>query len=217
MQIDLAYDPRASFTGMNAAAPSGGATVVTPRSEPRPVEVRPAAHALVGHSDAADARLLADYGKSPSHWLLAPFYTLKVFRRRRELRRALALRKEEATRAAVEAEDALVATAEHIRGAVDQEPDFSDVSGELRRAEELLHMRDRVLSAENEAEMARLASADARLSRLEGDLATAQREERDTAAELVAAQESLAREEAHLKRAESELRAAQREPGEARE
>jgi hypothetical protein len=166
---------------------------------------------------SSDARLLADYGALPSHWLLSPFYALRVLKRRRELRRALFARREEATRAAAEAEDVLVLTAEQIRAAAEQQATFNDVIGALRRAEELLRMRDRVLAAENDAEMARLASADARLIKLQADLGTAQNEERSVAADLVAAQEALAREESHLKRTEAELRAAQREPSGTRE
>jgi hypothetical protein len=161
--------------------------------------------------------LLADYGAVPSHWLLSPLYAVRVIKRQRELKRALAARKEEASRAAVEAEDAFVALAEEVRPVVEQQATFADVTSALRRAEELLRMRDRVLAAENEAEMARLASADARLTKLESDCATARAEEREAAAELVAVQEALAREETHAKRVEAELRAAQREPVGARE
>jgi hypothetical protein len=165
----------------------------------------------------SDARLLADHGEPPSHWLLSPIYAWRVVARRRDLKRALAARKEEAKRAAVEAEDALVAMAEQFRPVAEKQATFEDVMGALRRAEELLRMRDRVLTAENDAEMARLASADARLVKLESDLAAAQAEERGAAADLVAGQEALAREEAHLKRTESEVRAAQREPSGTRE
>jgi hypothetical protein len=165
----------------------------------------------------SDAHLLADYGAIPSHWLLSPLYAVRVLKRQRELKRALAARKEEASRAAVEAEDAFVALAEEVRPVVEQQATFADVTSALRRAEELLRMRDRVLAAENEAEMARLASADARLTKLESDCTAARAEEREAAAELVAAQETLAREETHAKRAEAELRAAQREPSGARE
>jgi hypothetical protein len=182
-----------------------------------PLDVRPVQLPTGTPETGSDVRLLADYGPVPSHWLLSPLYALRVLKRRREIRRALAARKDEAARAAAEAEDALVAMAEQVRPVTEQQATFADVMSALRRSEELLRMRDRVLTAENEAEMARLASADARLGKLEADCESARTQEREAAAELVAAQEALVREEAHLKRTESELRAAQREPSGTRE
>jgi hypothetical protein len=222
VQIDLAYDPRANFgsrdpssgTSIPSARPHG---LQAPTPSTRALEVRPVNVPAGPPEASSDARLLADYGSLPSHWLLSPLYALRVLQRRRELRRALAARREEASRAATEVEDALVSTAEQVRSVAEQQATFTDVMGALRRAEELLRMRDRVLTAENEAEMARLASADARLSRLQADLAAAQAEERSVAGDLVAAQEALAREETHMKRTEAELRAAQREPSGSRE
>jgi len=221
LRIDLAYDPRA--VGGADSSPSQFARgdqragSVASSMPARPLEVRPVQLANVSAETGSDVRLLADYGPPPSHWLLSPVYALRVLKRRRELRRALAARKDEAIRAVVEAEDALVAMAEQVRPAVEQQATFADVMSALRRAEELLRMRDRVLAAENEAEMARLASADARLSKLEADCESARTGEREAATELVAAQEALVREDAHLKRTESELRAAQREPSGTRE
>ena len=221
LQIDLAYDPRAYGGRDSSASPSSrGAPPPGPSSSfeaAQPLEVRPVHLSGAPAEAGSDARLLADYGDVPNHWLLSPIYTMRVLSRRRELRRALAARKDEASRAAAEAEDALVATAEHVRSIAEQHGTFADVLGALRRAEELLRMRDRVLAAENEAEMARLASADARLTKLEADCSVARADERDAAAALVAAQEALAREETHVKRTEAELRAAQREPSGTRE
>jgi hypothetical protein len=221
LRIDLAYDPRAvRRTDSSPSQPAPG----EPRSGPgvssmpaRQIEVRPVQLAAVSAENGSDVRLLADYGPLPSHWLLSPLYALRVLKRRGELRRALAARKEEAIRAAAEAEDALVTMAEQVRPKAEQQATFADLMSALRRAEELLRMRDRVLAAENEAEMARLASADARLGKLEADCESARTHEREAAAELVAAQEALVREDAHLKRTESELRAAQREPSGTRE
>jgi hypothetical protein len=221
LRIDLAYDPRAvEGADSRPSQPARGeqrSGLVASSMPARPLEVRPVQLAGVSADTGSDVRLLADYGPLPSHWLLSPLYSLRVLKRRGELKRALAARKDEAIRAAAEAEDALVAMAEQVRPAAEQQATFADVMSALRRAEELLRMRDRVLAAENEAEMARLASADARLSKLEADCESARTREREAAAELVAAQEALVREDAHLKRTESELRAAQREPSGTRE
>jgi hypothetical protein len=170
---------------------------------------RPSSMPLAVGDLVFDARLLANYGSAPSHWLATPLYAWRVMRRRRELRAALAVRRAEAARTSEEAEDALVAFAERVRKEAEKHPEYYSTLEELRGHEERLRSRDRVLAAERDAQGARLAQVDARLSRLEEELAQAQADERAAAGELAAAQAALAREEAKLKRAEVELRAAQ--------
>ncbi|HEY8040043.1 MAG TPA: hypothetical protein VIF15_09635 [Polyangiaceae bacterium] len=163
-----------------------------------------------------DARVLADYGEPPRSWILAPLYAWRVLRRQRELKAVLAGRRAEAAHAAGELEDALVAFAERVRPAAEKQPGYATVLEELSRAEDLLRSRDRVLAAEQDAQTARLAQVDARLAKMEGELAQAQSDERTLAGELSSAQGALGREEAKLKRAEIELRSAQqREAGKA--
>jgi hypothetical protein len=161
-----------------------------------------------GGDVAFDARLLADYGDPPGHWILSPFYAWRVMKRQRELRRTLAGRRGEAKRAHHEVEDALVALAERVRATAEKQTAFARAIEELRGAEDVLRSRDRVLAAEQDAQTARLASVDARLAKLEADLAQAQAEERALAGELASTQAALARGDAKLRRAESELRAA---------
>jgi hypothetical protein len=162
---------------------------------------------------AFDARLLAEYGDPPKHWILSPFYTWRVIRRQRELRHALVGRREEAARATSELEDALVAFAERVRPAAEKQATYGPAFEDLRRAEEALRSRDRVLASDQDAQTARLASVDARLSKLEGELAKAQADERAVMGEIGSTMAALGREESKLKRAESELRAAQRDAG----
>lgn len=161
---------------------------------------------------AFDAQLLADHGELPRHWLLSPLYAYRVLKRRRELKRGLAGRREEAARAADEAEDALVAFAERARTPAEAAPPYSQALEELHRAEDLLRSRDRVLAAEQDAQNSRLGQIDARLANLEAELARAEADEQTSLAQLADARGELGREEARLKRAESELRAAQQRP-----
>jgi chromosome segregation ATPase len=158
----------------------------------------------------SDARLLADYGPPPRHWILTPLYAWRVIKRRGELKAALVKRREECTRTTTETEDALAAFAERVRPAAEQQATYAPALKELRRAEEILRSRDKVLATEQDAQNARLSQVDARLTKLESDLAKAREEERTIAAELAASQGALARQEAKLKRAESELRMAQK-------
>jgi chromosome segregation ATPase len=180
------------------------------RESSRPGRLSRHSQAPVAVGDLAfDARLLADYGNPPQSSVLAPLYAWRVLRRRRELARALVGRREEVARTANEAEDALVAFAERVRPAAEKQPPYASAIEELRRAEDLLRSRDRVLASEQDAQNARIAQVDARLSKFEEELAQAQADERAAAGELAATQAALAREEAKLKRAEVELRAAQ--------
>jgi hypothetical protein len=166
---------------------------------------------------AFDAQLLAEYGDPPRHWFLAPVYAWRVLRRQRELKRVLAGRRAEAERALVDVGDALVALCERVRPAAEKHTKYAAALEELHRAEELLRSRDQVLAAEQDAQNARLAAVDARITQLETDLAGTRDAERTVSLELAATQTALAREENKLKRAEGELRTAQqREAAEAR-
>jgi hypothetical protein len=191
--IELAVDPRALVPVAREASRS----------------VRPPRSTLAVGDLAFDARLLADYGNPPQGWLTAPMYAWRVLRRRRELRQALAERRAEAAQTATEAEDALVAFAERVRPAAEKQPTYAVAIEELRRSEDLLRSRDRVLAAEQDAQKARIEQVDTRLGKLEEELSQARTDERAAAGALAAAQAALAREEAKLKRAEMELRAAQ--------
>jgi hypothetical protein len=206
--LELAVDPR-SFGGADAAA--SRALQSAPSAAFKPSASRDARTELAPDvGDVAfDARLLAEYGAPPKHWLLSPLYAWRVLTRRRELRRVLAGRQEEAARAAHDVEDALVAFAERARPVAEKHAEYTRAIEELRGAEDVLRSRDRVLASEQDAQTARLASVDARLDKLEAEVAHAQAEERAIAAEVASAQAALARGESKLKRAESELRSAQ--------
>jgi hypothetical protein len=206
VSLELAVDPRTFFDTGPAERPM--ALQHVPARQLGPMAREQSGGLAVGGL-AFDARLLADYGDSPRHLLLSPFYAWRVLRRQRELRHALVVRRAEAERAAIEAEDALVALAERVQPAAEKLPAYASGLEELRRLEEVLRSRDRVLASEQDAQNVRLASVDARLAKLEADLAQAQAEERAIIAELGSTQSALGREEAKLKRAASELRAAQ--------
>jgi hypothetical protein len=208
VKLELAAEPR-TFAPIVADPESNAVTLVPPAKGP--LARRQARGDVVPSvGDVAfDARLLADYGNAPGHWLLSPLYAWRVLKRQRELRKGLAGRREEAKRAANEVEDALVAFAERTRPVAEKQSEFARSVEELRGAEDVLRSRDRVLASEQDAQTARLAAVDARLAKFEAEVAHAQAEERRIAGELASAQAGLARGESKLKRAESELRSAQ--------
>ena len=162
---------------------------------------------------ASDARVLADYGDAPKRWITAPLYAWRVMKRQRELKTAHAARKVEAEHAAGVLDDALVAFAARVRPAAEKQSGYALALEDLARAEDVLRSRDKVLAAEQDAQKARLAQVDARLTALEGELSKAQIDERLAAEQLSSSQGALAREEAKLKRAEGELAAARQREG----
>jgi hypothetical protein len=168
--------------------------------------------ALVVDDVWADARLLGNYGEPPKGWLQTGFYAWRVVRRRRELRAALDVRRQEAARAQEDLDDALVALAALVRPLLAEHPDYAEAVDRLRHAEGVLDARHRILAADTEVDAVRLAAADLDIAKLDAERAQAQIEERVTATDLAEAQAELAREEVLLKRAESELRARQRRP-----
>jgi hypothetical protein len=152
------------------------------------------------------ARTLAGYGDPPTNALTAPFYAYRVFKRQKELKSALAGRREEATLAANRAEDAMVALGERVRPLAAGDPQSGRTLDELKRAEELMRSRDHSLAREQDAHAERLRSIDLRIAGVEAELVAVQAAERKVAGDLADAQSALQRAEARHKRAEIELR-----------
>jgi len=232
ISLELAIDPRTLIQPVDPEpswsipAPSGiraGAATTSnpPIRSSRPV-AQPASRSLAPraperiepavHDLAFDARLLAEYGDPPGHWMMSPLYAWRVLRRQRELKHVIAGRREEAGRTTTELEDALVAFAERVRSTAERNETYASLLDEVKVAEEALRSRDRVLAADQDAQTGRLASVDTQLSKLEAELAQVQAEERAVLTAIANAQGALSRAEAKVKRAETELRAAQRAP-----
>ncbi|HXX67733.1 MAG TPA: hypothetical protein VEK07_11150 [Polyangiaceae bacterium] len=200
--IELAFDPRSSKPGAAGPpeAPSAART-----STQRPL----ARQSGEDPTDVvADAKLLADHGEPPEGWIGSAGYAWRVLRRRRDLARALTTTREEARRAALEHEEALVAFAEQARPAIEWRPAYAEEVERLHHAEDALLSRRSALAAQNDSDSLRLASIDARIAQLEAERDRTANDERTAAADLAAAQGALEREESLLKRAETEARAA---------
>jgi len=220
LPLELAVDPRTLVAERAQEAHSapieyglGGAAMSAPvvRGAAKGTST---AHARDPESEIADdAVVLADYGAPPTSWVTAPLYAWRVLKRQRELKTSHAARQVEAAHAAGVLEDALVAFAERVRPAAEKQSGYAVALEDLSRAEDVLRSRDKVLAAEQDAQNARLAQVDARLTALEAELSKAQIDERLAAQDLSSTQGALAREEAKLKRAEGELRAAQQREG----
>ena len=222
LSLELAVDPRELLAQRSSEAsyqPPGAGLQAPPRvaAPPMPLAPLPARNQLPvargqaplapGATDLeTDAFVLADYGEAPRSWILAPMYAWRVLKRQRELKAALAVRKQEAEHAQTAHEDALVALAGRARPLAEKTQTYLMALDELSRVEDVLRSRDRVLAAEQDAQKSRLQQVDARIGKAEGDLAAAQAKERGVAGELASAQGSLARAEAKQKKAEGELK-----------
>lgn len=221
LSLELAVDPRelvaqrsteASGFGLQAttralAPPAPPMPMAAPTRVAKPESRRPGPLAAGASDLETDALVLADYGDPPRSWIFAPMYAWRVFKRQRELKAALAVRKQEAEHAQTALEDALVALAERARPLAEKTQTYLMALEELSRAEDVLRSRDRVLAAEQDAQKSRLLQVDGRIGKAEADLAAAQANERGVAGELASAQGALARAEAKLKKAEGELKA----------
>jgi hypothetical protein len=173
-----------------------------PRASGRPM----AAATAPIDDDEGEAQALAAYGEPPKLWLVAPMYAYRVYQRQRELKKALASRREEAEQAKTTVEDALVATAERVRPRAATADAYRAHVSDVAVAQELLRSRDGALAKEQDAHAARLAEIDQRITKLEQELAAAQADERKVATEVAAAEAALGRAESKMKRAEAEIK-----------
>jgi hypothetical protein len=195
---------RPSMGRVPSAAPpaSGGAR--------RSSEGAPAEAAMVAAEPSAidpfEARALADYGPAPAQWWKAPAYAYRVKKRQPELRRALVLRKEEATRAEASAEDALMAFAEVVRPLAEKNARHAQALGEVAQAEQLFRARDTALAGEMDAHKQRQAQLDVGIADLEAQLTAVLAEEKVITGELAEADALLKRAETKAKRADIEIR-----------
>lgn len=174
----------------------------------------PAAAAMLAPSPAMideteeelEARTVANFGPAPRAWYETPLYAYRVLRRQAELKKLLAGRREDATRAAAMAEDALVAMGERARSLASKDSGYATLLGQLKAAEDLVRSRDHALARDQDAHTERTRAIDVRVAQLEAEVTRAQAQARATGEELTAAQSALQRAEAKLKRIEIELR-----------
>ena len=201
-------------TGLSSASriQGAGAGPASARAEGESDEAPPSVSSAVAalsvglpdEIDPFEARALADYGSAPDNALLSPIYALRVVRRRADLGRALAIRRDQAGLCAVRVEEAQLAFAERARpvgervGARTLEP--------VVAAEALLRTRDGALAQEMDAHRAELEKVDASIATVESELAVARAEEQVVADELGRAVDLKGRAEVKLKRAEIEIR-----------
>jgi hypothetical protein len=153
-----------------------------------------------------EARTLANFGASPSNFFVAPMYAYRVWKRRNELRVALAARRDEASQAARAQEDAMCALGERVRPIAGKDPQATRSLQLLKDGEDLLRTRDTTLAREQDQHRERSRANDQRIAAIEAELVSAKSEERAANQDLADAQAAVQRAEAKLKRAEIELR-----------
>lgn len=156
--------------------------------------------------DETDARALADYGESPSSFWQAPLYAYRVRTRQSELRRQLAERQRDLTRARDACEEAKVAFAERARKVAQKSETFAKLLEPIVASERVMLDRDTALSVVTEAHQGQLRVIDDRIAELEAELADSKADERQIEDKLAEAEAVRQRAEAKMKRVEIEIR-----------
>ncbi len=157
-------------------------------------------------ADEAEASALADYGDGPRSFWQAPLYAYRVKTRQSEIRRQLAERQKDLSRARQAEEEAKVAFAERVRPAAQKIEVFAKLLEPIVVTEKIMLERDSALEAAMDAHEGQLRVIDARIDQLEADLARAKLEERQIEDKLAEAEAVRRRAEAKVKRAEIEIR-----------
>jgi hypothetical protein len=170
---------------------------------------RPHAPASIMQSEdggRAAAEKLGSYGDPPEGLFGAPFYAYRVKSRQRELRRALAEKREALEKAQVATTDALVHLADRARASILTNEAYAKLLGAVIVAENSLRNKDSVLAAATDAHKKETAGLDQRLTHFEAVLAGARAEERSYNNTFERVDAVRQRAEAKLKRIEIDLR-----------
>jgi hypothetical protein len=187
-----------------AAVPPSG--LVPPLRSPERFQRSSLARGSEPTADETDARALADYGDGPSSFWQAPLYAYRVRTRQSELRRQLAERQRDLTRARDACEEAKVAFAERARNGAQKNDTFAKLLEPIVATERVMLDRDTALSVATEAHQGQLRVIDERIAELEAELADAKADERQIEDKLAEAEAVRQRALAKMKRVEIEIR-----------
>lgn len=216
--VRKSHDPSSSLSGIGLSpgfAPDP-ARISNPNvavaSAPTSMRTRLASSPRASHPDdgppdpLARARLLANYGEPPKSFFLSPLYTHRVYRRRGELRRALAGRREDAARAKEAVLNAMVELGSRARAQARTVAVTKDLVTAIERSEAVLRSQHEAASKEESSHTERLRGVETRLRECEEALLVSRAEEERALAAHTALLEEKARAEAQKKRAEVMLR-----------
>lgn len=159
--------------------------------------------------DAFEVKALADYGPDPKSIVDAVPYAIRVVRRQRELKRAMAAVRVALAEAEARRDEKLVELGELLRPVVTGNPDYVDFARTLAAAEETKQAREQALASTSAAYRERAASIDAEIATFDGPLGAARRDVDDKARAFEQADLLRKKHEARRKRVEIDVRAAQ--------
>ncbi len=169
----------------------------------------PAARGEAVEIDAFEVKALADYGPDPKSIVDSVPYAIRVVRRQRELKRAMAAVRAALAEAEARRDEKLVELGELLRPVVAGNPDWISFARTLAAAEETKQAREQALASTNAAYRERAASLDAELATFEGPIAGARREVDEKGRAFEQADLLRKKHEARRKRVEIDVRAAQ--------
>lgn len=155
--------------------------------------------------DPLDARVQANFGDAPESPLRAPEYTVKVFRRRLELKRELAASRARSKAADIEREESLAALAFACRG-LDKDGRFKSYFEKLQELEKVARERNDALAGDNQQFQSEVAKFDQAASEVNTRTSQAQAELGRRQQKLGQVQQLLTRTEVQYKRLLIEIR-----------
>lgn len=161
---------------------------------------------LLPPHDPVEIALLADYGPPPEQAWLAPLYAFRVWKRKRELTKQLAAKKDDLKAASDKRDDHLAALAERVHGSLVGDESYKVMLELLSKVEQTTAGRKEAL-AESKAKFDALAAQlDAGVAELDEQLSQVGAKRKQAMAVLDERAAVLQRAQAHVKRVEIELR-----------
>ncbi len=159
--------------------------------------------------DPYEVRAYADFGDPPEAFYLAPLYTLRVQKRRKELALELSERMAAVKAVTDRIEDAVIAFGERVRPIAAENPIYKRAVAPIEEAERLVRTRDAGLASEQDAYNATARAVDGKLNELEARLHAIDQATAALESELERLEDQKKRAEARAKRADVERRNAE--------
>jgi hypothetical protein len=198
--------PSVPIGGPSYAPAPTGATAAASKA---PSAAAAAHHALPpAEVDPSAARQLAGYGTAPQAFYLAPLYSVRVLKRHRELRTALAKLNQEFEAAELRRDEALANVGQACRGEYEGDSRFESAFVGVRQLEEMAGARGQALQQLSSQAQATSAQLDEQISGFQQQIAALRANETAALDEVSRRQEAATRVVAKQKRLLIEARSA---------
>jgi len=159
--------------------------------------------------DPFEIKALADYGPEPRSIVQAVPYSIRVLRRQRELKRALAGVRVALKEAETKRDERMIELGTILKPIVMSHPDYASLRASLGHAEQLVNEREQALAQTNATFREKAAQVDAEIASIDPSLAAAKADVEAKRKAFEEADHLRQKHEARRKRVEIDVRAAQ--------